>query len=150
METKFKIGDKVEYENNEFEIVGAAIVDWSYETQYKLKSIHSDATIEPIGEYDITLIKESEDKMTILDLINKSVTDETMPEKVKYHGKEYEYDKEINDYRYRYINFDDDYLFDETRHLLDEVKIIDDRTDKKAEVMASLEELVDYLMGYGE
>lgn len=86
--------------------------------------------------------------MTILDLINKSVTDEAMPEKVKYHGKEYEYDKEINDYHY--INCDDDYLFDKTSRLLNEVEIIDDRTDKKAEVMASLEKLVDDLMGYGE
>ena len=86
--------------------------------------------------------------MTILDLINKSVTDEEMPENVECNGEEYEYDKIINDYCS--ISWYDDYLFKKTNCLLEEVKIIDDRTDKKAEVMASLEELVDDLMGYGE
>lgn len=37
--------------------------------------------------------------MTILDLINKSVTDEKMPCEVEFNGFTYKYMKSVNDYR---------------------------------------------------
>lgn len=88
--------------------------------------------------------------MTILDLINKSVTGEEMPENIWWDEEEFAYIKGANDY---FSNGYGDYLFNHTRNYLDEVKTIKEPlidADKKAKVMASLEELVEDLMGYGE
>ena len=69
--------------------------------------------------------------MTILDLINKSVTDEEMPEKVKYDGYVYEYRKAQNDYSVEIapLNF----LFENTRNYLDDVEIVEEEIETETE-----------------
>ena len=54
---KFKVGDVVEYDDGVYKIIECEEVDWSYESQCKLKYINSDNFKLPIGVSKLTLIK---------------------------------------------------------------------------------------------
>lgn len=89
-------------------------------------------------------MKEAKE-MTILDLINKSVTGEEMPEKVEFKGLVYTYDKDDNDYYYDdyYYTFGDN-LFGLTNHYLDIVTIPETETVEERKLKA-LDELISKL-----